>query len=85
LRYEGNIVFIEEKNMLHSSLQIVLGCVFLFWGASLYVQRGGVGPLLTLVIGAVLITVGTVVMNVRQALRDESKRREKEDKPVLNI
>jgi hypothetical protein len=71
--------------MLHSSLQIVLGCVFLFWGASVYVQRGGVVPLLMLVVGSILITVGTVVMNVRQALRDESKRWEKENKPVLNI
>ncbi|MGD0793549.1 MAG: hypothetical protein ABR920_17420 [Terriglobales bacterium] len=71
--------------MLHSALQIVLGCVFLFWGTSLYVQRGGVGPLLMLVIGAVLLTVGAVVMNIRQALRDESKRREQESKPVLNI
>jgi hypothetical protein len=71
--------------MLHSAIQIVLGCVFLFWGTSLYVQHGGVSPLLMLVIGAVLITVGAVVMNVRQALRDESKRREHESKPVLNI
>ncbi|MGA2202869.1 MAG: hypothetical protein ABSG40_12975 [Terriglobales bacterium] len=71
--------------MLHSSLQIVVGCLFLFWGTSLYVQHGGVGPLLMLVIGAVLITVGVVVMNVRQVLRDESKRREQESKPILNI
>ncbi len=71
--------------MLHSALQIVAGCLFLFWGASLYVLRGGVGPLLMLVIGAILITVGVVVMNVRQALREESKRREQENKPVLNI
>ncbi|MGO9404649.1 MAG: hypothetical protein ACLPVW_14395 [Terriglobales bacterium] len=71
--------------MLHSTLQILVGCVFLFWGASLYVQRGGVGPLLMLVIGAILITVGVVVMNVRQVLRDEAKRREQESKPVLNI
>ncbi|MGD0506280.1 MAG: hypothetical protein ABSA27_00670 [Terriglobales bacterium] len=71
--------------MLHSALQIAVGCFFLFWGASSYVQRGGVGPLLTLVIGAVLITVGVVVMNVRQALRDEWNRREQESKPVLNI
>jgi hypothetical protein len=71
--------------MLHSALQIVAGCLFLFWGASLYVQRGGVGPLLMLVIGAILLTVGVVVMNVRQALREESKRREQENKPVLNI
>jgi hypothetical protein len=71
--------------MLHSSLQIVVGCLFLFWGTSLYVQHGGVGPLLMLVIGAVLITVGVVVMNVRQVLREESKRREQESKPILNI
>ncbi len=71
--------------MLHSALQIAVGCVFLFWGTSLYVQRGGVGPLLMLVIGAILITVGVVVMNVRQVLRDKSKRREQESKPVLNI
>ncbi len=71
--------------MLHSALQIAVGCVFLLWGTSLYVQRGGVGPLLMLVIGAILITVGVVVMNVRQVLRDESKRREQESKPVLNI
>jgi hypothetical protein len=71
--------------MLHSALQIAAGCVFLFWGASLYVQRGSVGSLLMLVIGAILITVGVVVMNVRQALRDESKRRDAESKPVLNI
>jgi hypothetical protein len=71
--------------MLHSALQIAAGCVFLFWGASLYVQRGAVGPLLMLVIGAVLITVGVVVMNVRQALRDELKRREQESEPVLNL
>jgi hypothetical protein len=38
-----------------------------------------------LVIGAVLITVGVVVMNVRQVLREESKRREQESKPILNI
>jgi hypothetical protein len=71
--------------MLHSALQIVLGCVFLFWGTSLYVQHGGVSSLLMLVIGAILLTVGAVVMNVRQALRDDSKRREQEGKPVLNI
>jgi hypothetical protein len=71
--------------MLHSALQIAAGCVFLFWGTSLYVQRGSVGSLLMLVIGAILITVGVVVMNVRQALRDESKRRDAESKPVLNI
>jgi len=71
--------------MLHSALQIVVGSVFLFWGTPLYVQHGGAGPLLMLVIGAILITVGVVVMNVRQVLREESKRREQESKPVLNI
>ena len=71
--------------MLHSALQIAVGCVFLFWGTSSYVQRGGGGPLLMLVIGAILITVGVVVMNVRQVLREESKRREQEGKPVLSI
>jgi hypothetical protein len=71
--------------MLHSALQIAAGCVFLFWGASLYVQRGAVGPLLMLVIGAILITVGVVVMNVRQALRDALRRPEPESKPVLNL
>jgi len=71
--------------MLHSALQIAAGCVFLFCGTSLYVQRGSVGSLLMLVIGAIFITVGVVVLNVRQALRDESKRRDAESKPVLNI
>src|ERR1019366_5980158 len=86
LRCENNTSLLKRRNrMLHSALQIVLGCVFLFWGTFLYAQRGGVGPLLMLVIGAILLTVGAVVMNVRQALRDESKRREQESKPVLNI
>ena len=71
--------------MVHSVLQIVLGFVFLAGGIAVYVQHGGFGPLLMLVIGAILITVGVVVMNVRQALRDESKRRDAESKPVLNI
>jgi hypothetical protein len=71
--------------MLHSALQIAAGCVFLFGGAFLYGQRGAVGLLLMLVIGAILITVGIVVMNVRQALVDELKHREQESKPVLNI
>ena len=71
--------------MLRSVLQIVAGFVFLFGGSFVYVQRGGAGPLSLLVIGAVLITVGSVVMGVRQALRDEAKRREQGSKPVLNI
>ncbi len=71
--------------MFHSVLQIVLGFLFLAGGVAVYVQRGGFGPLLMLVIGAISITVGFLVMNIRQVLRDESKRREQEGKPVLNI
>ncbi|MGD1215791.1 MAG: hypothetical protein ABR861_12475 [Terriglobales bacterium] len=71
--------------MFHSVLQIVLGFLFLAGGAAVYVQHGGFGPLLMLVIGAIFITVGLVVMNIRQVLRDESKRREQESKPVLDI
>jgi hypothetical protein len=71
--------------MLRSVFQIVAGFVFVFGGSFVYAQHGGAGPLSLLVIGAVLITVGAVVMNVRQVLRDESKRRAQESKPVLNI
>jgi len=71
--------------MFHSVLQIALGFLFLAGGVAVYVQRGGFGPLLMLVIGAIFITVGLVVLNVRQLLRDESKRREQEGKPVLSI
>jgi len=51
----------------------------------MYVQQRGGGPLLMLVIGATLVTVGAVVMNIKQLLRDEMKRREQEGRPVLNI
>ena len=66
-------------------LQIFTGFVFLTAGATLYVEHGGVFPLMMLVMGAILVTVGFVVLNVGQLLRDESKRREQASKPVLNI
>jgi len=71
--------------MFHSVLQIILGCFFVFGGSWGYEHHSGVGSLLMLVVGAILITVGGVVLGVKQALRDESKRREHEIKPVLNI
>jgi hypothetical protein len=66
-------------------LQMVLGGLFLYVGIPHYVQHGDIFPLVQIVIGAILITVGAVVVNVRQMLRDESKRRGQESKPVLNI
>ena len=71
--------------MLRFMLQILVGFAFLLGGSATYVQRGGAGALLLLVVGAILITVGAVVLGVREALRDESNRREQESKPVLNI
>jgi ABC-type spermidine/putrescine transport system permease subunit II len=71
--------------MLHPGLQIGVGFLFLFMGINMYAQQGGRGPLSMLVTGAILVTVGAVVMNIRQLLRDESRRREQEGKPVLNI
>ena len=71
--------------MLRFVLQILVGFAFLLGGSAIYVQRGGVGALLLLVVGAILITVGAVVLGVREALRDESNRREQASKPVLNI
>jgi len=71
--------------MLRSILQIVAGLVLLLAGSIAYTQRGGSSPLFMLVIGAILMTVGAVVLGVRQALIDESKRREQESKSVLNI
>jgi hypothetical protein len=62
--------------MLRPILQIVAGLVLVLVGSFMYTQRGGSSPLFMLVIGAILITVGAVVMGVRQALIDESKRRE---------
>jgi hypothetical protein len=71
--------------MLHPALQVGVGFLFLFVGIPLYVRQGGIGPLLVFVIGAILVTVGAVVVNIRQLLRDESRRREQDVKPVLNI
>ena len=71
--------------MRHSAMQLLVGLGFVFLGSSVYVQGGGAGSLSMIVIGAVLATVGGVAMGVRQVLRDESKRREAESKPVLDL
>jgi hypothetical protein len=70
---------------IRSAIRIVVCLIVLYAGAIGYSRHGGAFPLVALVTAAILITVNLVELGVRQALRDESKRREQESRPVLNI
>jgi len=65
--------------------QLGVGVVFLFAGVWPYARHGDAVSLLVVILGAIFVTVGAVTMGVKQALRDEWKRRKSEQQPVLNI
>lgn len=66
-------------------LQLVAGFVCLFVGVWPYSRNGNALSLLLVIVGAILATVACVTMAVKQALRDEWRRRKSEQQPVLNI
>jgi ABC-type phosphate transport system permease subunit len=67
-------------------LQSVAGVVLLFAGAWPYARHGDAVGLLLIIVGAICLTVGSVTIAIKQALRDEWKRRNSEQhQPVLGI
>jgi hypothetical protein len=71
--------------MFYQFLRLFSGLILMCLGAVLYARQGNAVSLLLLVIGAISVTTSTVVIGVRQMLKEERKQREIAARPVLNI